>query len=484
MRVGIAYLLFLLIGSSCIAQGVDTTFIMAFGGENREEAVDIIEIDSAHVLVIGNTGSFGAGGSDVYFAKVSSAAELDTSWTWGGVTQDHAIQSMRIDASIFTLGYRNSFDDNTYRYFLLKMNLNGAVTGLIELGEFGSTVSYTMGQLDGTLILVESDESNLSVSRVDLDMEQHLIDEWNFPFSIDALHLSSYDSKLYVSSIQGSLGDQRLTLARLDSLSTWDTLVVRSTSFYAISDPVSIVNDSGDVFALFNFQEHPDSVWNINIYGYTNDLVLKWAREYRKPKDDFVNDAMINNNGEVSFIGFINSFGESGDFSFARYDTSGVFVDLRTLGGSDLDQGVSFIHNANDGYWLLGETNGFGTQMGDLLLYYTNTLGVTSSNAFIRVEDQLYSATGMAAKETELNMLPYPNPVEYGATINIPILHTDVEALAVYNMLGDLVAVFNSESADENLAISSQEIGVGLFYFEFIQGSGAKSYAQQILIVK
>lgn len=482
MRKLIAIGLVLLLCKSFYGQSIDTTFILVLGGVNKEEAVDVLEVDSSHVLLVANTGSFGAGGADLYFAKISTDAEVDTSWTWGGATQDHALQSIKIASTIYTLGYRNSFDNADYSYFLLAMNTEGHVHWTLNLEDYGSEHSYSIGQLNEQLIVLHCDESLMTLSKIGTNTSLEEMKSWQFANPLQVKHISTFDSVIYVSSIYATGGEQRIVLSRLAKFGTWDTLVVRSEHFYGVSNPISVVSDSGNVSLLFNSQEHPDSVWNINLIGYDQQLNEMWEGDYRKPKSDFVYDALFNQSGEIAFVGFINSFGENGDFAFARYDSSGTYLDLRTLGGADVDQGMRLIENANGGYWLFGQTEGFGSQMGDLLVYYTNATGITSSNDFIRIVDQMQLQTGIDPALVKLKGFPYPNPLKSGETLTILTEDLDIKRIEFYDVLGRKLWEKAPQRVVDGYKIDTKRMRAGTFYLVLISKSGNESDAIRILV--
>ncbi|MEQ9188719.1 MAG: T9SS type A sorting domain-containing protein [Cryomorphaceae bacterium] len=482
MRKLISIGLVLILCKSFYGQSVDTTFILVLGGVNKEEPVDIFELDSSHALLVANTGSFGAGGADLYFAKVSTNAEVDTSWTWGGATQDHAIQSIKIASTIYTLGYRNSFDNPDYKYFLLAMDKEGDVQWTSILEEYSAEHSYSIGKLNGQPIVLHCDESLMTMSEIGTNTSLEQLESWQFPNPLQVSHVTTFDSVVYVSSIHGAEGEQRIVLSRLERAGTWDTLVVRSEDFYAVSNPIAVVSDSGDVSLLFNSLEHPDSVWNINLVGYDQQLNMKWEASYHKPMSDYVRDAIFNEAGEIAFVGFINSFGENGDFAFARYDSSGTYLDLRTLGGLDVDQGMCLIENANGGYWLFGQTEGFGSQMGDLLVYYTNAAGITSSNAYIRVVDQIQLQTGVDQTLRSLRGFPFPNPLKSGEPLSILTEDIGIERIDFYDVLGRKLWEKKFHRVEGGIEVDTERIGAGTYYLVLFSKSGEKSDAIRIVI--
>ena len=103
----------------------DTLWTKTFGGINAEEASSIIQTSDLGYLIAGRTGSFGAGGDDVYLIKLdNSGAE---SWVryYGGKAGDHAscVREISGDGYIVT-GGTGSFGGGSNIY-VLKLNADG-----------------------------------------------------------------------------------------------------------------------------------------------------------------------------------------------------------------------------------------------------------------------------------------------------------------------------------------------------------------------
>jgi len=108
----------------------DLLFDKTWGGTSIDIARSVAVDSSGNIYVTGDTGSFGAGGADVFLLKYSSSGALLWQKTWGGSTDPDYGQGVAVDlGSIYVVGRTKSFGTGggSDDVFLLKYSPDGAL---------------------------------------------------------------------------------------------------------------------------------------------------------------------------------------------------------------------------------------------------------------------------------------------------------------------------------------------------------------------
>lgn len=104
----------------------DTLWTRSFGGPQTEYAYSVENTTDKGFVVVGSTGSFGAGGEDVYLTKLDSSGNLLWSKTYGGTFYDNAYSIQQTSDSGFIMtGYTSSFGAGSMDVYLIKTDKNG-----------------------------------------------------------------------------------------------------------------------------------------------------------------------------------------------------------------------------------------------------------------------------------------------------------------------------------------------------------------------
>ena len=97
-------------------------------GGNANEAADLILTTADGYVVVGYTGSFGAGGLDVWFLKLDKAGSVVWQKTYGGTSDDEAISVLLADDGGFAIaGETKSFGAGDWDVWVIKLDRDGNV---------------------------------------------------------------------------------------------------------------------------------------------------------------------------------------------------------------------------------------------------------------------------------------------------------------------------------------------------------------------
>jgi hypothetical protein len=117
------------------------------GGSSQDVAYSIIQSSDGGYVVAGGTGSFGAGGSDIYVVKLDSGGNVQWTKTIGGSSQDVAysiIQSS--DGGYVVAGGTGSFGAGDSDIYVVKLDSSGNVIWTKTIGGSLTDVAYSIIQ--------------------------------------------------------------------------------------------------------------------------------------------------------------------------------------------------------------------------------------------------------------------------------------------------------------------------------------------------
>ncbi|MEM2046463.1 MAG: hypothetical protein QXZ06_01130 [Candidatus Jordarchaeales archaeon] len=114
-----------------------------YGGESKDYAWGVAVDSQGNIIVAGGTESFGAGGSDVWVLKLDPNGEPIWQKTYGGVNDDYA-SGVTVDAqgSIIVAGGTNSSGAGGWNVWVLKLNSSGDTIWQKTYGEAETDVAY------------------------------------------------------------------------------------------------------------------------------------------------------------------------------------------------------------------------------------------------------------------------------------------------------------------------------------------------------
>ncbi|TFF98407.1 MAG: hypothetical protein EU541_06860, partial [Promethearchaeota archaeon] len=101
----------------------DLIWNSTWGGSNNDFGQDLIVDSLGNILIVGTTSSFGIGGQDVLLLTFNSTGDFQDKRVWGGTLNDRA-KSIVIDTlgNIYIMGETGSFGVGNSDVFLLKYN--------------------------------------------------------------------------------------------------------------------------------------------------------------------------------------------------------------------------------------------------------------------------------------------------------------------------------------------------------------------------
>jgi len=134
---------------------------------------------------------------------------------------------------------------------------------------------------------------------------------------------------------------------------------------------------------------------------------LQWTKTIGGPESEEGSCLIQTSDGGYAIAGYTLSFGAGwADVYVVKLDASGNLQWTKTIGGKDVDGGLSLIQTSDGGYAITGATNSFGAASGDVYvvkldangnLQWTKTIGgpeIETGSSLIQTSDGGYAIAG------------------------------------------------------------------------------------------
>jgi hypothetical protein len=97
-----------------------------YGGPDRDAGHSVLQTNDGGYIIIGDTRSYGAGGSDVYLIKTDSNGNMIWQKTYGGTEWDEGYSLAQTnDGGYIVVGYTKSYGAGDDDVYLIKTDTNG-----------------------------------------------------------------------------------------------------------------------------------------------------------------------------------------------------------------------------------------------------------------------------------------------------------------------------------------------------------------------
>lgn len=130
----------------------------SFGGEGLDGGSELVQVNSYEVMLLGFTGSFGAGDRDVYLQSVSTDGDSLASFFYGGAGYEESQAFQLTSYGSFIMSNHSASNDPTHKLLATKLNTNGQVVWEQEFG----TLSEHEG---GEGVLADSEGNYIFIGR-------------------------------------------------------------------------------------------------------------------------------------------------------------------------------------------------------------------------------------------------------------------------------------------------------------------------------
>jgi predicted secreted protein len=334
-----------LLSAICPIACADSTWSETYGGAESDTAAgETVQASDGGYAILGDTSSFGAGGSDFWLIKTDADGVMQWNMTYGGAgTETSGDMCLTTDGGYAMSGYTTSIGAGGQDFWLVKVDAAGVMLWNMTYGGTGNEYAYHVEQtLDGGYALLGQTSSFGAGSNdfwlVKTDASGNI--EWNMTYG-------GTGSDIGIHVLQTGDGGY--------------ALVGSTSSFGAGSNDAWLIKtDAAGVM-----------LWN-KTYGGTG---MEFG-QCLEPTSD----------GGYAIACMTSSFGAGGlDFWMIKIDSSGNVQWNQTYGGTGSDGPTHFIQTEDEGYAIVGFTTVGSDQNASLI----------KTDAFGNMEwNQTYGGTG------------------------------------------------------------------------------------------
>lgn len=397
-----------------------------YGSEFADQASSMVFTTDNNIIIAGFTEKVGKS-YDAYAIKVSLIGDTIWSRNFGGELWEFTREVVALaDGGYALFGQTYSYGAGNGDFHLLRLDANGDTLWTrtyggpeLESGESiavtadggfilaGYTESYGQGGIDGYLVRTDSDGDTLWTKTYgDVD-DEHI-------YSV--IETSDGGIAIAGSTRSSGAGETDFLIKKLSALGVEDWTVV----------------DGGELDdVLYDIVE--DGVGNLVVVGYT---------------------AAGTGGGE--------------DFRIIRWGADGVWNNLgRSFGSAKDDRAHEVIITPDNGYAVIGKSNGFLEQFDDAYLVKMDHQGQSGDLALAVNEIQL--------EDKQFKVSVGPNPFSESPTFYIQgynklvsELNAQIE-LKVFNSIGE--QVHYQRLGSSNTALTEMDLSAGIYYFQLMSGS-------------
>jgi hypothetical protein len=379
MLGGLALLLVGLGVGKSVAQAPSWEWVKTFGGSGNDEGYSVQQTSDGGFILVGTTRSFGAGGPDVWLIKTDAEGNKLWEKTFGGIRDDrgHSVQQTS-DGGFIVVGDTGSFGAGWGDVWLIKTDANGNKLWDRTFGgsfaDWGSSVQQTS---DGGFIIVGNTGSfgagwgDVWLIKTDADGNK-LWDRTfggsgsDFGRSVQQTSDGGFIIVGYTESFGAGGPDVWLIKTDANGNKLWDRTFGGSENDLGYS--VQQTSDGGFILvgATTSFGAGWADVWLIKTDANGNK---QWDRTFGGSSLDSGSSVQQTSDGGFILVGYTGSFGAGwADVWLIKTDADGNKQWDRTFGGSSWDWGFSVQQTRDGGFIIVGSTESFGAGDYDVLL--------------------------------------------------------------------------------------------------------------------
>jgi hypothetical protein len=394
------------------------TFKMIFSGPSYDEGVAAFRTSSKGYLIVGNTSSYGHGGSDVWVIALDSNANFQWQKTYGGQGDEQAVKAVitKNDEIIIT-GKTTSYN-NTVNFFILHLTATGVPLLLKNYGgsdwDFAESAAVfndsiylicgktfngpDAGYYNAFLTAISQNGDTLFTKYSGANPQQEYTDIKIRP-----------DNKIIVCGnyLNTSQESDSGFVRCMDSAGNilWNSVVHTNTRNGLISLAAS--SDSGAIAVGYHYDPGETFRRPLSV-RFTKTGGLKWIHPETTNADSYFSSIDTIGNQWLTIGGMTTEFSYHGDkdMYLARFTSGGWFNKTRLCSGEKDETIKSFSFYGFDSTYLgIGPTKSFNAPMSGILVVQTNwdIRFDTTTNLII--------VSGFSNNHKPINIKIYPTPV-------------------------------------------------------------------------
>lgn len=255
----------------------DTTWTKTYGDTGYEWGRSVLQTSDGGYIITGTTDSYGAGSYDIYLIKTDSTG--DTLWTktYGGINTDESCSFIKTnDDSYVIVGYTNSFGAGSYDIYIIKINATGDTLWTRTYGEGGVDIGSAINLTSDGGYIVTGNTNSFGADSIDV-----------FLMKIDSLGNSQWTKTYggieidFGSSVQETYDGGLIVVGGSNSFaegsSGFDVYLIKTNSVGDTLWTKTYGLSSGGIDDDVGYRVIQTSDFGYAIVGYTNSFGAGWS---------------------------------------------------------------------------------------------------------------------------------------------------------------------------------------------------------------
>lgn len=452
------------------AQIPDTVWTKVYGGAGDDVGRCVQSTADGGYVIVGHTGSSGAGAYDVWLLKTDSLGNILWTRTYGGYSFDggHSVEQVA-DGGYIIAGSTRSFGDNFDDLYIVRTDSTGdtlwtSIYSLDSAYVCGHAIKVTH---DGMYVVAGSWDREYYPGGFLMKLNtlgSIIWDVW-FPYYIcDVIETSDHGYVVTGAFIE-PLYFYNLVIYKIDSLGN-----IAWSNFYEFTSiGSSVIQTAGGGYIIAGSICDTIGDWHIGLFKTDSQGDTMWTRTYAFTSHDIGRSVKRTPDNGYAIAGCADYY-LSSDVCIVRTDSVGDTLWTRIYGGSDRDE-AWFIEKTNDGgYIIVGSTESFAVAARDLWVLRLST-------------DPYGVLEGQSTELSDIQIYIHPNPFRHRTRIQCSI--TDAQYLMqnptfrIYDAGGRWVKSFDVESNAQNRLLdiswsgvddANRQLGNGVYFLKLQVG--------------
>jgi hypothetical protein len=373
--LAVAILALSILSGTLYAQAPDTVWTKTFGGAYTEEGRCVQQTTDGGYILVGFTDSYGAGSEDVWLIKTDSAGNESWSKTFGGAQSDQGmVVHQTSDGGYIILGGTGSYGVGLSDIWLIKTDGAGDTVCTKTFGGTDYDVGYCIQKTADQGYIITGETSSYGAGSYDvwlIKTDSAGNESWNSTFGGNS---ADYGRSVQQTSDGGYIiagqtlsfgaGSYDVWLIKTDSAGNESWSKTYGDAEYDAGYSVQQTTDGGYILVGFtdSYGAGSADVWLIKTDSAGNE---SWNKTFGGTDFDLGLDVQLMGDGGYIIAAGTQSYGAGGDDGWIiKTDSAGNESWNKTLGGSDNDYTESVQQTTDGGYIIVGSTETFISEEG------------------------------------------------------------------------------------------------------------------------
>jgi len=459
-----------------------------YGGQSYDFGREVIQTADDGYLIAGSTGSFGLESAEVMLIKTTDLGHVEWRKYYGGPFADQA-ESMELglDGNYVVGGFTERIG-KSYDAYALKIEPDGDTIWtkhyggelwdfakqLVTLSDggvalFGQTYSYGAGNGDFYLLRLNADGDTLwtkTYGGPELESGE----------SIALMPDGGFALAGFTESYGAGGRDGYLVRTDADGDTLWTKTYggVEDDHIYAVCTTLS-----GGLALAGGTNSQGAGKSDFMILKVDASGVYEWSFIDGGPLDDYWYDLIEDGVGNFIAVGYTED-GPGGldDYKIIRVGPDSIWNGVATsYGGGGTERAYDIKQTSDNGYVIIGNSDGFLFRFDDVYLVKTDYDGVTIPFVDVSVdeiitEDQTFKVAIGPNPFFEIPTLQIQNFTELQSSLDSPI------EIKVYSAVGSLV--YTSEANRGITRLTGLEVSKGIYAYQLVSGGSVLATGKMV----